>query len=95
MVPSTPNGELARILRELVEKDNHDGLKFKIVETGGVTVKSRLQKSNPSVSPGCSDNTCVRGEIVGKGIYNTVWNVACVMRRVLPYILARPVVICS
>ena len=34
MVPSTPNGELAGILRELVEKDNHDSLKFTIVDCG-------------------------------------------------------------
>ena len=42
MVSSTPNGELARILREVVENEQQEGIKFKIVETGGITVKSRL-----------------------------------------------------
>ena len=59
MVPSTPNGELARILREVVENEQQEGIKFKIVETGGITVKSRLQKSNPTATPGCSANDCV------------------------------------
>ena len=34
MVPSTPNGELAKMLREVVEKEQQEGIKFKIVETG-------------------------------------------------------------
>ena len=42
MVPSTPNGELASILRAVVEQEQSSGLKFKILETGGVTFKCRL-----------------------------------------------------
>ena len=37
MVPSTPNGELASVLREVVEQEKQSGLRFKIVETGGVS----------------------------------------------------------
>ena len=40
MVPSTPNGELTSVLREVVEQEKQSGLRFKIVETGGVSVKS-------------------------------------------------------
>ena len=59
LVPSTPNGELAKMLREVVEKEQQEGIKFKIVETGGITIKSRLQKSNPTATPGCSALDCV------------------------------------
>ena len=59
MVPPTPNGELAEILRGIVEQEKQSGLKFKIVEAGGVTIKSRLQKSNPFATPGCADMDCV------------------------------------
>ena len=59
MVPSAPNGELAKMLREVVEKEQQEGIKFKIVETGGITIKSRLQKSNPTATPGCSALDCV------------------------------------
>ena len=59
MVPSTPNGELASILRAVVEQEQSSGLKFKILETGGVTFKSRLQKSNPFSKPGCTEQDYV------------------------------------
>ena len=35
MVPSTPNGELASILKEVAERESDEGVKFKIVEMGG------------------------------------------------------------
>ena len=59
MVLPTPNGELAEILRGVVEQEKQSGLKFKIMETGGVTIKSWLQKSNPFATPGCADTSCV------------------------------------
>ena len=33
MVPSTPDGELARMLRSVIENEAEEGMKFKIVET--------------------------------------------------------------
>ena len=59
MVPPTPNGELAKILREIAEGDAQEGIRFKIVETGGRTVKSMAQSSNPTATPGCADADCL------------------------------------
>ena len=59
-VPSTPNGELASLLRTVVEEEGRSsGLKFKIVEEGGVTIKKRVQKSNPTATPGCAEVDCI------------------------------------
>ena len=59
MIPCTPNGELARELRLIVEQEQRDGIKLKIIETGGRTIKSQVQKSNPRATPGCSYGDCV------------------------------------
>ena len=59
MVPSTPNGELAKALRGVVEQEQQGSLKFKIDETGGITIKSKVQKSNPYSTLGCDDGSCV------------------------------------
>ena len=59
MVPSTPGGELANMLREVADQEAQEGMKFKIVETGGRTVKSDVQKSNPTATPGCADSDCL------------------------------------
>ena len=71
IVPSTPRGELADILRRVVqaEAETNKDMKFKIVESGGRTMKSLLQKSNPTATAGCSDNACIacRGRDRGSG----------------------------
>jgi hypothetical protein len=59
MVPSTPEGELADILRKVVQAEKNVDLKFKIIETGGRTVKSLLQRSNPTATAGCSAGECI------------------------------------
>ena len=57
-VQSTPNGELARQFREVV--DSYPGpVKFKIVEKGGKSVNSMLKKSNPSRRVGCDCTDCL------------------------------------
>ena len=58
-VPPTPNGELARILRQVAETEAEAGVSFKIIETGGRTVKSIVQKSNPTETAGCENDRCV------------------------------------
>ena len=47
-VPPTPNGELARALREITDNEAENGVHFKIVETGGISVKNKSStvKSN-------------------------------------------------
>ena len=52
-VPPTPNGVLAKNLREIAEYEAESGVNFKIVETGGLSMKSILQKSNPMKTVGC------------------------------------------
>jgi hypothetical protein len=59
LVPATPNSELLHLLQKVAEEEAIPGLKFKVLETGGVTVKHNIQKSNPLASPGCTDSDCV------------------------------------
>ena len=49
-VPPTPNSELANCLKMIAESEAEAGIRFRIVETGGRTVKSILQKSNPTAT---------------------------------------------
>ena len=80
MVPCTPNGELARELRLIVEQEQREGIKLKIVETGGRTIKSQVQRSNPTETPGCNYLDCVPcKEGRGQGGSCTKSNVHCWM----------------
>ena len=58
-VPPSPNGELACILRQIADNETEAGVKFKIVETGGLSMKSQVQVSNPTATPGCEDQDCL------------------------------------
>ena len=58
-VPPTPNSELALSLKAVAENEAEAGVKFKIVETGGLSIKSVLQRSNPLETPGCDDEECL------------------------------------
>ena len=68
---STPRGELADMLRRVVQTEAaaNKEINFKIVESGGRTLKSILQRSNPTATVGCTDAGCVacRGGARGKG----------------------------
>ena len=59
IVPATPNGELAKALKEVAERESEVGVKFKVVEGGGRTVKTVAKKSNPKASPGCGYPDCM------------------------------------
>ena len=59
VVPPTPNGVLAKNLREIAEYEAEAGVNFKIVETGGLSMKSILQKSNPMKTVGCEHPDCL------------------------------------
>ena len=48
IVPATPDGALAKILSDVVENESKSGMKFKIVERGGISVGKMLQKPNPT-----------------------------------------------
>ena len=58
-IPATPNGELAQMLRTVAENEAQEGLKFKVVESGGRSVVQQVQRSNPMATPGCDNADCV------------------------------------
>ena len=59
IIPPTPNSELLNMLRDVAKAEALPGLKFKIVESGGKTIKSSMQKSNPTFSGSCQGGDCV------------------------------------
>ena len=67
-VPHTPNGELAKRMRE-VEAQNHQGrqIRFKIVEKGGVTLENLLRRSNPWSEESCGRANCFPCNGGGRG----------------------------
>ena len=58
-VPATPNGELAKEMKALADVEAIPGMKFKIIESGGRTVKQEVQRSNPTATPGCDHGDCL------------------------------------
>ena len=58
-VPPTPNSELANTLRTIAESEAEAGVSFKIMETGGLSMRSILQKSNPLKTSGCDSLDCL------------------------------------
>ena len=58
-VPPTPNSELAHSLKAIADSEAEAGVHFKIVETGGLSMRSVLQKSNPLQTSGCDRENCL------------------------------------
>ena len=58
-VPATPGGELAKEMREIADKEAKHGIHFNIMEIGGRTLRSEIQRSNPIASPGCNKDDCL------------------------------------
>ena len=57
-VPVTQRSELLKRMRKVAEETEKEAIKFTLVETGGRTIKSELQRSNPTVTPGCDLPDC-------------------------------------
>ena len=58
-VPCTPNGDLANRIKEIEKKRSGSRtVRFKIVETGGISLKSQLQKSDPWAGGKCGRQEC-------------------------------------
>ena len=57
-VPATPDSRLLKMMRKAAEEVEKKGIKFNMVEMGGRTVKSELQRSNPTATPGCTKDDC-------------------------------------
>jgi hypothetical protein len=58
IIPSTPDSELLGMMRKVAEEEAQPGLKFKIVERGGVMIKWGLQNPNPTATGGCQSGDC-------------------------------------
>ena len=65
IVPSTPGGILAKMMRSVAEKEATPGLRFKVVEKGGKRLESLLSKPNPTASDHCVRKNQPRKECVG------------------------------
>ena len=58
-VPCTPGGELAKKIKEVEEKKSGNRtVRFKVIETGGIAMKSLLQKSDPWAGGKCGKQDC-------------------------------------
>ena len=57
-VPATPDSRLLKMMRKAAEETEKKGVKFNMVEMGGRTIKSELQRSNPTATPGCTKADC-------------------------------------
>ena len=58
-IPTTPGGVLLKMMRETAEAEAKEGIRFRIMEVGGKTLKRTLQRSNPTATPGCEDTECI------------------------------------
>ena len=58
-IPATPGGELAREMRKIADSEAKHGVHFNVMEIGGRTLKSEIQRSNPTATPGCSKIDCL------------------------------------
>ena len=67
-VPSTPEGRLKRMYQDVIGRS---GIRLKVVERTGRTLKSQLQTSNPFREADCGRGDCVVCTTFGQGNCNT------------------------
>ena len=67
-VPTTPDGELKRMYEREIRRS---GIRMKVVEKTGRTLKSQLQTSNPFREPNCGREDCFVCTTFGQGNCNT------------------------
>ena len=67
IIPSTPGGILAKMMREVADAESAPGLHFKVVEKGGRRLESVLSRPNPTASDHCvrKDHPNVKKKCVG------------------------------
>ena len=46
-------------MRKVAQEANKEGIKFNVIESGGIRIKQILQKSNPTATPGCDKEDCL------------------------------------
>ena len=59
LFPPTPNSELANSLKAIADNEAEAGVHFKIIETGGLSLRSVIQRSNPLETAGCDSPDCL------------------------------------
>ena len=79
IVPATPGGELAKMLREIAEQEPDRKKRFKIVERGGRTIERSLMKPNPLGKEGCEKTDCILCKQPGGGKLCHKGNVCYIM----------------
>ena len=67
IVSSTPGGVLAKALQKIADSESDSGIRFRVVEKGGIPVGNLLQKSNPTASGSCNKPDCVMCSQPGGG----------------------------
>ena len=84
-VPSTPKSELATRIKHMEEVSGRNGqrcIRFRVVETGGVSLRQMLQRSNPWAGKKCGRDDCfpcTSGDKGGEcGRSNVTYRIACV-----------------
>ena len=71
IVASTPGSVLAKKMREVTESYAECGVRFKIVEKGGISLGRMLQRPNPSASGVCGKEDCDMCKQGGKLCHKT------------------------
>ena len=79
IVPATPNSQLAKEMKVVAESLAECGIRFKIVEKGGITLGRMLQKSNPTSNGSCNKSDCLMCQHRGRGCHkmNIVYQYKC------------------
>ena len=67
-IPTTPNGRLKSMYEGVIRRS---GIRMKVVERTGRTLKSQLQTSDPFKEPGCGREDCLICTTFGQGNCNT------------------------
>ena len=67
-IPATPDGKLKRMYEGVIQRS---GIRMKVIERTGRTLKSQLQTSNPFREPNCGRGDCFVCSTFGQGNCNT------------------------
>ena len=67
-IPTTPEGKLKRMYEQVIRRS---GIRVKVLERTGRTLKSQLQTSNPFKEPNCGREECFVCSTFGQGNCNT------------------------
>ena len=67
-IPTTPDGKLKKMYEEVIRRS---GIRMRVVERTGRTLRSQLQTSNPFRNPNCGRDNCFVCTTFGQGNCNT------------------------